>query len=157
MVGPPLWASRPPRQWSLASLSDPGFFPDSLSWGALQSSSFRLSSHNQHHSSPWGLTSKAWAAAPSPHPSQQASGQLSRAAQGWLAPTLCAGPSQLCLLDTCHWCGLSSKTPKFTPTTSLPVRVLSSVWKPFLLHSSFPEAQVPSQFLSLSFFFFCPN
>ena len=34
MVGPPL-SLHTPQQWSLASLAGPGFFPDSLSCGAL--------------------------------------------------------------------------------------------------------------------------
>ena len=38
-----------PQQWSLASLAGPGFFPDSLSCGAL--SPLRLSSHSQPQTS----------------------------------------------------------------------------------------------------------
>ena len=37
---------------------------------------------------------------------------------------------------------------------SPPVKGLPSVWKPFLLHSSLPELQVPSLFFCLCFFFF---
>ena len=59
--------------------------------------------------------------------------------------------SLLCPQHTCC-CALlrGSKAPSLSP----PVRGLPSVWKPFLLHISLPKVQLPSQFLSLSFFFF---
>ena len=47
-----------PKPWYLASLAGPDFFPDSLPASRGELSPFRLSSHSQHQSSPWGLTSK---------------------------------------------------------------------------------------------------
>ena len=49
---------------------------------------------------------------------------------------------------------LSSVAPKLPPTLSRPVKGLPSVWKPFLLHSSLSEVQVPSLFFCLCCFFF---
>ena len=69
--------------------------------------------------------------------------------------SLCAGISALCPLHPCCcalFCG--SKVSPPTHTLSPPVKGLLSVWKPFLLHSSFPEVQVLSLFFCLRFFFF---
>ena len=51
---------------------------------------------------------------------------------------------------------LSSVAPKLPPChpLSAPMKGLPSVWKPFLLHSCFPEVQVLSLFFCLCFSFF---
>ena len=140
---------------SLASSADPDFFLDSLpaSCGAL--APFRLSSHSQRQSSPWGLTSEARASAPSPRPPRQVSRQASRAGECWSAPLLCAGISLLCPLHPCG-CALlrGSEASPLRHPQSPPVKGLPSVWKPFLLHSSLPQVQVPSLFFCLCLFFF---
>ena len=146
---------RTPKQWSLASLAAPDFFPDSLlaSCGAL--APFRMCSRSQPRSSPWDPTSKAGASAPSPRPPRRVSSQASRAGECWSAPILCAGISPLCPLHACCCAllrGSEASSPAHPP--SLPVMGLPSVWKLFLLHSSLPEGQVPSLFFCLCFFFF---
>ena len=147
-------SSHTPRQRCLASPAGADFFPDSLpaSCGAL--APFRLCSHSQPQSSPWDLTSKARASAPSPHPSQCVSRQASQVGECWLAPILCVVISLLCPLH--HYCCVllhDSEVPP-TPSPSLPVKGLPSVWKLFLLCSSLPEAQVLSRFFCPYFFFF---
>ena len=137
-----------PREWSLASLEGPEFFPYSLPASCAAPAPFKLSSHSQPQSSPWGLTSKAWASAPSTHPPRQESRQLSQVGECWSAPIL------LCRnLSTLLSAPLLLRSPlwhlKFSPLYP-PVRGLPSVWKLFLLHSSLSEAQVPFLF----FFFF---
>ena len=147
---------RTPKQWSLASLAGPEFFPDSLpaSCGAL--APFRLSSRSQPQSSHWGLTSEARASAPSPRPPWRVSRQASQAGECWSALIPCAEISPLCPLHLCC-CALLCGS-EAAPLPSPPVRGLPSVWKLFLLHSSLPEVQVPSLFFCLCFFFFfCPN
>ena len=128
---------------------------DSLlaSCGAL--APFRLCSCSQPQSSPWDLTSEAWASAPSPRPPQWVSRQASRAGECWLAPFLCAGISPLCPLHP-YCCALlhGSKACPLCHPQSPPVKGLPSVWKTFLLHSSLPEVQVLSLFFCLFFFFF---
>ena len=160
MAGPPV-SLYIPQQWCLASLAGPGFFSDSLSGSALHPSPLRLSSHSQPQSSPQGLTSETPASVPSPtHPSPQwTSRQASQAGECLSAPTLCIGLSPLCPLHTCC-CALlqGSKAPPLSSLISLPARGFLNVQKPFLFHSSLPEVQVPSLFLSLFFsFFFCPT
>ena len=61
-------------------------------------------------------------------------------------------PSALCTPVV----ALSSVALKHPPCHPLSpsVKGLHSVWKPFLLHSSLPEVQVPSLFFCLCFFFF---
>ena len=106
-----------PKQWSLASLAGPDFFPDTLpdSCGTLVP--FRLCSCSQPQSSPWGLTSEAQASAPSPHMPWQVSRQTPQAGECWLAPILYAGISPLCPLHPCC-CALlrgSEASPLPTP------------------------------------------
>ena len=148
-------SSHTPKQWSLASLADPDFSPHSLpaSCGAL--APFRLCSRSQLQSSPWDLTSKDRASAPSPHPPGQLNRQASRAGECWLAPILCAGISPLCPLHRCC-CALlcGSKAFPLRLPQSPSMKGLPSVWKLFLLHSSLPEVQVPSLFFCLCFFLF---
>ena len=129
-------------------------FPDSLlaSRGAL--ARFRLCSRHQPQSSPCNPT-EARASAPSPHLSQRVSRQASRAGECWSAPILCAGISPLCPPHPCCCAFLSgSEAPLLHHPPSPPVKGLPSVWKPFLLHSSLPEVQVPSLFFCLCFSFF---
>ena len=57
------------------------------------------------------------------------------------APLLLRSPLWLRSSPLCH--------PQSPPAKGLP-----SVWKPFLLHSSLPLAQVPSLFFCLCYFFF---
>ena len=81
--------------------------------------------------------------------------QASRAGECWSAPILCEGISLLCPLHPCC-CALlhgSKDSPPAHPPFP-PVKGLPSVWKPFLLHSSLPEVQVPSLLFCLCFFFF---
>ena len=148
---------RTPKQWSLASLAGPDFFPDSLpaSCGAL--ATFRLCSCSQPQSSPWDPT-EARDSAPSPRPPRRVSRQASRAGECWLAPILCAGVSPLCPPHPCG-CALlrGSEAPRLRHPQSPPAKGLPSVWKPFLLHCSLPLVQVPSLFFCLCFFFFCPT
>ena len=147
-------SSRTPKQWSLASLAVPEFFPDSLSaiCGAL--APFRLCSCSQPQSSPWDLTSEARASAPSPHLSRRVSRSASWAGECWSAPILCVGISQLCPLHHCCCALLHGSEVSPLPSPSSPVKALPSVWKLFFLHSSLPEVQVPSLFFCLCFFFF---
>ena len=120
-----------------------------------RTSPFRLCSRSQPQSSPWALTSEARASAPSPRPPRRVSRQASRAGECWLAPILCAGISPLCPPHPCC-CALlrGSEAPPLRHLQSPPVKGLPSVWKPFLLHSSLPEVQVPSLFFCLCFSFF---
>ena len=79
--------------------------------------------------------------------------QASRAGECRSAPILCAGISPLCPPNPCG-CALlrgSEASPLHNPP-SLPVKGLPSVWRPFLLHSSLPEVQVPFLFFCLRFF-----
>ena len=62
---------------------------------------FRLCSHSQPQSSPWGLTSKAQALSSQPPPPQQVSRQASQAGESWSAPILCVGISLLCPPNPC--------------------------------------------------------
>ena len=143
------------KQWSLASSAGPDFFLDSLMASCGARAPFRLSSHSQPQSSPWGLTAKAQASAPSLHPPQRVSRQASQAGECWSAPILCVGISLLCLLHPCCCALLHGSEASLPPTPlSLPVKGLPSVWKLFLLPSSLPEVQVPSLFFCLCFFFF---
>ena len=142
------------KKKSLASLAAPDFSPDPLlaSHGTL--APFRLCSRSQPRSSPWDLT-EARASAPSPCLPQRVSRQASRAGECYLAPILCAGISPLCPPHPCG-CALlrgSEASPLCNPQ-SPPAKGLPSVWKPFLLHSSLPEVQVPSLFFCVCFFFF---
>ena len=143
------------KQWSLTSLAGPEFFPDYLPASCGTLAPFRLSSCSQCQSSPWGLTSEAWASAPIHHPPQWVSRQASQVGECWSALILCAGISPLCSLQPCCCallCG-SEAFPLPSPR-SPPVKGLPSVWELFLLHSSLPEVQVPSLFFCLCFFFF---
>ena len=131
--------------------------PDSLlaSCGAL--TPFRLCSHSQPQSSPWDLTSEAQVSVPSPRPPRRASRQASRAGESWSALILSAGISLLCPLHPCC-CTLlrGSKAPPLCHPQSPPAKGLPNVWKPFLVHISLPEVQVPSLLFCLCFFF-CPT
>ena len=131
-------------------------FPDSLPASCGTLAPFRLCSRSQPQSSPWDLTSEARASAPSPHPSVPVGEQISLL--GWcvlvstdpLCRNLSTLPSAPLLLRSPPW--LCSFRPP--PPPSLPLKGLPRVWKPFLLHSSLPEVQVPSLFFCLCFFFF---
>ena len=85
---------------------------------------------------------------------RRVSRQASQAGECCSAPSLCAGISPLCPLHPCCCTPLhgSEASPLCHPQ-SPPVKGLPSVWKPFLLHSSLPEVQVPSLFFRLCFFF----
>ena len=114
-------SSRTPKQWSLASLAAPDFFPDSLlaSCGAI--APFRLCSHSQPQSSPWDLTSKARASAPSPHPPWCVSRQASQVGESWSALILCEGISPFCPLHPfCYapLCGSKASPPPTPISTS---------------------------------------
>ena len=133
-------------------MAAPDCFPDFLlaSCGAL--APFRLCSHSQPQSSPCDPT-KARASAPSLRPLRWVSRQASRAGERWSALFLCAGISLLCPPCCCALLRGSEASPLCRPQ-SPPAKGLPSVWKPFLLHSSLPEVQVPSLFFCLCFLFF---
>ena len=119
------------------------FFPDSLlaRCGAL--APFRLCSCSQPQAS-----------ALSPHQPRWVSRQAPQAGECWSALILCMGISHFALSTPVTV--LSSMAPKLPPCPP-PVAAsesLPSVWKLFLLHSSFPEEQVLSLFLCLCFFLF---
>ena len=130
-------------------------FPDFLPVSCGTLAPFRLCLCSQHQSSPWGLTSKARASAPSPRPPWRVSRQASQAGDCCLAPILCAGISPLCPLHP-YCCALlcGSEALPTTHPPSPPMKGLPSVWKLFLLHSSLPEMQVLPLFFCLCFFFF---
>ena len=133
------------KKKSLASLAAPDFFPDSLPASCGAVAPFRLCSRRQPQSSPCDPT-EARASAPSPHLPQRVSRQACRAGECWSALILCTGISPLCPPHPCC-CALlrgSEASPLCHPQ-SLPEKGLPSVWKPFLLHSSLPLVQVPSQ------------
>ena len=129
-------------------------FLDSLAAKCSSLAPFRLCSCSQPQSTPWDLTSQARASAPSPHPPQRVSTQASLAGECWSALILCAGISLLCPLHPCCCALLPGFEPSPTPPLSPPMKGLPSVWKPFLLHSSLPEVQVPFLFFCLCFFSF---
>ena len=89
------------KQWSLASLAVPDFFPDSLPASCGTLGPFTLCSCSQPQLSPWDPTSEARASAPSPRPPQQGSRQASWAGECCSALSLCAGISPLCPLHPC--------------------------------------------------------
>ena len=62
---------------------------------------FRLCSRSQPQSSPWDMTSKARASAPSPRPPRRVSRQASQAVECWSAPILCAGIGEVFLSLHC--------------------------------------------------------
>ena len=143
-----------PKTFVSCLLAGPDFFPDSLPASCGTLTPFRLYSRSQPQSSPWDLTSEARASAPSPHPPRRVSRQASPASECWLVLILCVGISLLCPLHP-FCCALlhgSEASPPPTPL-SLPVMGLPSVWKLFLLHSSFPEVEVPSLFFCLFLLF----
>ena len=84
------------KKKSLASLTAPYFFPDSVLASCNAPASFRLCSRSQPQSSPWDPTSDAQASAPSPHPPHRVSRQASWAGEWWSVLILCAGISLLC-------------------------------------------------------------
>ena len=90
-------SSRTPKQRgkkkSLASLAAPDLFLDTLPASCGTLAPFRLCSHSQPQSSPWDLTSKARASAPSSHLSRHLSRQATRAGESLQAPILPAGLS----------------------------------------------------------------
>ena len=104
---------------------------------------------------PWGLTPEAWASAPSPQLLRWACKQL----LGWevLAGTdLCAKFSLFCLPWTCL-CALCALlwAQRFWGSAAPPDPAhegVSECEKLFLLHSSLPEVQDPSNFLCLFIF-----
>ena len=143
------------KKKSFASSAAPEFFPDSLPASCGTLAPFRLCSRSQPQSSPWDLTSKAWASAPSRHPPWRVSRQASWAGECWLAVILCAGISPLCPLHPCC-CAVphGSEASPLRHPQSPPAKGLPSVWKPLLLHSSLPLVQVPSVFFCVCCFFF---
>ena len=150
---------RTPKQWSFASLAGPDIFPDSLpaSCGAL--APFTPSSHSLPQSSPWGLTAKAWASAPRPHPPRWVSRQTSQANECWSAVILCVGISPLCCLHPCCCTLLCGSKSSLLPTPR------PRQWRGFLVCENFFSFIAPSQrhrshpysFVSGFSFFFCPT
>ena len=115
---------------------------------------FRLCSRRQPQSSPWDLISEARASAPSPaRPGGGVDKPLGLVSAGRHRYPV---RESLCFALCTPVAALSSVALKLPPPhpPSPPVKGLSSVWKPFLLHSSLPLVQVPSLFFCLSFFFF---
>ena len=143
------------RKSLLPLRSAPDLSPDSLlaSCGAL--APFRLCSCSQPQSSPWDPTSIAGVSAPSPHLHCRVSRQASGAGECWPAPILCAGISLLFPPHPCC-CTLlrGSEASPLHHSQSPPAKGLPSVWKPFLLHSSLLEVQVPSLCFCFVFSFF---
>ena len=86
---------------------------------------------------------------------RRGSRQASRDGECCSAPILCAGISPLCPPHPCG-CALlrGSKASPLRHPQSLSTKGLPSVWKPFLLHRSLPQVQVPSLFFCFWFFFF---
>ena len=119
------------KKKSLASSAAADFFPDSLQ-----------------------ASTESRASAPSPCPPRRLSRQASQAGECYSAPILHVGISPLC---PPHPCGCTllrgSEASPLRHPQSLPVKGLSSVWKPFLLHSSLPLVQVPSLFFCLFLLF----
>ena len=158
-----LWTHRagspspcPPKTMVSCLSGSSRLFQDSLLASCGTLTPFRLSSQSQPWSSPWGLTSKTQALAPSPHPSWLVSRQVSQTGECWSALILCVGIATFCPLHPCCCaltCGSESPHP-----LSPPVRGIPNVWKIFLLHSSFPEVRDLSLFLCLffSFYFLLP-
>ena len=128
----------------------PGLPPPSC--GAL--APFSLCSRSQPQSSPWDLTSKAGALAPSSHLSWRVSRQAYQAGKCCSTLILCAGISPFCPLHPCCCTLLRGSEASPRHPLSPPVKGIPSVWKLFLLHSSLPLVQVPSLFFCLCFFFF---
>ena len=134
-------------------------FPDSLLASCGTLAPFRLCSHSQPQSFPWGLTSKARASAPSPRPPRWGSRQASRAGECSSSPILCAGISPLCPL---HPRCCSSVAPKLPPP---PPHPRSPPVKGFLVCGNFSSFTAPSHwcrshpysFVSVFSFFFCPT
>ena len=145
------------KQWSLASWAGPEFFPDffSASCGAL--APFSLCSHSQSQSSPWDLTSKSWASAPSPHPPWQVSRQASQAGECQSAPIFCVEISPLCPLHPCCCALLHASEASPLPSPCL------HQWRCFLVCGNFSSSTAPSQrclshpysFVFVFSFFFC--
>ena len=144
------WRPHPSRhvlqQWHIASPAGPGA---PLVMATPHSSPFRQPTPVL---SP-GLSSEACASAPSPHPPQRTR------VSGWAVQG--GGISRLCrslsILPSVNW--LLDSPPRFHSSPSVQADLpacegTSRVWAPFLFHSSLPGVQAPSQFLSLSFFFF---
>ena len=137
-------------------MAGPDIFPDSLpaSCGAL--APFRLSSRSQPQSSPWGLTSEAWASVPSPYLPWRVSRQVSQVGECWLVPILCATISPLCPLDPCCCALIHGSKASPLPTPHL------HQWRGFLVCGNFSSFTAPSQRCrshpySFVCFFFCPT
>ena len=113
-------SSRTLKQRSLDSLAGPDFFPDSLLASCGTLARFRLSSHSQPQSSPWDLTSKAGAPAPSSHLPWRVSRQASQAGECWSALILCVGISPLCPLHPCCSAFLHGSEASLPPTLCPP-------------------------------------
>ena len=99
-----------------------------------------------------GLTSVAWASAPSPYPCQQSISVWG--VEGFNADLLCRLPFICLPWSGCRALPQDSKVPPLSSLISPLVRRLPWVQEHFLLHSSLPEVQAPS----CSFFSspFCP-
>lgn len=113
------------------------------------SSPFRLSPAHPTLVLSLGLTSEAWASAPSPYPCRQIN-ISGWGAEGCNADLLCRLPFICLPRSGCRALLQGSKAPSQSSLISPPVRRLSWVQEHFLLHSSLPEVQAPSS----SFFFF---
>ena len=87
-------------------------------------------------------------------PPRRVNTQASQAGECWSELILCVEISLLCPLHPCCCALLWGSEASPLPPPSPPVKGVPSVWKPFLLHSSLPQAQVPSLFFCLCFFFF---
>ena len=152
-------SSRTLKQWSLASSAGPDFFLDSPPASCGTVAPFRLCSHSQPQSSPWDLTSEAWASAPSPHLPRPVSRQASQAGECCSAPILCAGISPLCSLHPCCY-ALLAVFEAYPPSTHF-----LHQWGGFLVCGIFSSFIAPSQrskshpcsFVSVFSFLFCPT
>ena len=134
-------------------------FLDSLPDSCGTLAPFRLCSCSQPQSSPWDLTSGAWASAPSSHLPWQVSRQASWAGERWSALILCAEISLLCPLHPCC-CALLSGSEASLPAT----RHLHQ-WRGFLVCGNLSSFKAPSHwcrscpysFASVLSFSFCPT
>ena len=144
----------PPNNGPLP-LVGPGFFPDSLSCGALYPNPLRLCSHSQPQSSPRGLTSKAQASVPSPDLPQRASGQASQAGECRSAST-CTGLSLLCPPHTCC-CALlqGSEATPLSPPMDRGTEGTSQCAETFPFSQLPPRGAGPFP-IPFCLFFFCP-
>lgn len=110
------------------------------------SRSFGLSPCIQTESFLWVCLLKPELQHPAARPRRQVYVSAGKCSKG--ARTVCAGVSLFCLRQA-SWCTplQASEAPCLSRLISQLVKRVPSVREPFLLHSSFPQAQVPPQFL----------